>query len=94
MLHESSRLSFHLEKGGRNNPFRSPTAMNISATNTGKDVKKMTIAFSVIGILLAFGALIFAAYKKISMFLAAVLAAAIYRQEDQRAEGTHADSGF
>ena len=37
----------------------------------------MTIAFSVIGILLAFGALIFAAYKKISMFLAAVLAAAI-----------------
>lgn len=37
----------------------------------------MTIILSVIGILLAFGVLIFAAYKKISMFLAAVLAAAI-----------------
>ncbi len=37
----------------------------------------MNIAISVIGILLAFAVLIFAAYKKISMFLAAVLAAAI-----------------
>lgn len=39
----------------------------------------MTIAFSVIGILLAFGALIFAAYKKISMFLAAVLQQPLWR---------------
>lgn len=38
---------------------------------------KMSIAISVIGILLAFGVLIFAAYKKISMFLAAVAAASI-----------------
>ena len=35
------------------------------------------IVVSVIGIILAFAVLIFAAYKKISMFLAAVLAAAI-----------------
>ena len=35
------------------------------------------IIVSVIGILLAFGVLIFAAYRKISMFLAAVVAAAI-----------------
>lgn len=35
------------------------------------------IVLSVIGIILAFGVLILAAYKKISMFLAAVLAAAI-----------------
>lgn len=37
----------------------------------------MSIAISVIGILIGFGVLIFAAYKKISMFLAAVIAAAI-----------------
>ncbi len=35
------------------------------------------IVLSVIGILLAFGVLVFAAYKKISMFLAAVIAASI-----------------
>ena len=35
------------------------------------------IIVSVIGILLAFGVLIFAAYRKISMFLASVLAASI-----------------
>ena len=33
------------------------------------------IVLSVVGILLAFGVLVFAAYKKISMFLAAVIAA-------------------
>ena len=44
---------------------------------TGKDVLEMSIAISVVGIFIGFGVLIFAAYKKISMFLAAVIAAAI-----------------
>ena len=35
------------------------------------------IVLSVVGILLAFGVLVFAAYKKISMFLAAVIAASL-----------------
>lgn len=34
-------------------------------------------ALSVVGILLAFAILIFAAYKKVSMFLAAIIAAAV-----------------
>ena len=60
-------------KGG----YTAEGAAFIKSDREGREDIDNMIVVSVIGIILAFAVLIFAAYKKISMFLAAVLAAAI-----------------